>query len=315
VQRTYAHSEETSHTLAEIAAKQHGLVRTRQIGLSWGGIERRVRNGQLHRHYRGVYSVGHAHLSREGHWLAAVYAAGDGAALASLSAACLHRTLRYEPRTIHVIAPVSRRPQPGFKLHRCRNLDARDIVIVNGIPVTTVARTLVDLTDVMSAERLANVIHEAAFLGIFSEAATRDAMNRAPGRRLSILEEALRLHNSGSAGSKSRNEDRFLRLVRGAGLPEPRHNVLVHGFEVDFSWPGLCVEVDGPGHARRRTKADDRLRDAALQARGITILRFSEDDLTLRPDQVLTELRARAAAACPRGFGGAMGPARSPWAP
>ena len=127
------------------------------------------------------------------------------------------------------------------------------MTVVNGIPVTTLPRTLVDLTDVMDADDLANVIHEAAFKRLFSEAATREAMARAPGRKLSVLEEALRLHNAGSAGSKSRNEKRFLRLIRGAGLPEPLQNVDVHGFEVDFAWPGLCVEVDGD---RPRAPAD-----------------------------------------------------------
>ena len=278
--------------LADLAASQHGVVKTRQLGLSGAGIAKRVASGQLHRKYRGVYAVGHPNLSREGEWLAAVYAAGDGAALASLSAAFLRSLLRYEPETIHVIAPKQRRPQAGFELRACRNLDPSDIVIVNGIPVTTIARMLVDLTDVMTPEQLANVIHEAAFRNLFSEPATRAAMARAPGRRLKVLEEALRLHNDGSAGSKSKNEERFLRLVRGAGLPEPRHNVKVHGFEVDFSWPGLCVEVDGPGHERPRTKADDRIRDAALKARGITMLRFSEDDLKRRPEQVLTRRRA-----------------------
>ena len=88
------------------------------------------------------------------------------------------------------------------------------------------------------------------------------------------------------------NEKRFLRLIRGAGLPEPRQNVDVHGFEVDFAWPGLCVEIDGEGHERPRTKADDRIRDAALKARGITVLRITEDDLA-KPHEVLAKLAAQ----------------------
>ena len=171
---------------------------------------------------------------------------------------------------------------------------------MNGIPVTTVPRTLVDLTDVMDAEDLANVIHEAAFQRLFSEAATREAMARAPGRKLSVLEEALRLHNAGSAGSKSRNEKRFLRLIRGAGLPEPLQNVHIHGFEVDFAWPGLCVEIDGEGHERPRTKVDDRIRDAALNARGITVLRITEDELA-KPARRASE--ARGATTSPKRHG------------
>ncbi len=276
----------------KVAGKQHGVVRGAQTGLSRAGIAKWVRDGRLHPKYRGVYAYGHPKLSREGEWLAAVFAAGERAGLASLSAAFLYRTIRYEPKTIHVIAPRTRRPQPGFQLKTCRDLDPRDLTVVNGIPVTTFPRTLVDLTDVMEADDLANVIHEAAFKRLFSEQATRDAMNRAPGRKLSVLEEALRMHRAGSAGSKSGNEKRFLRLIRGGGFPEPLQNVEVHGFEVDFAWPGLCVEVDGEGHERPRTRADDRIRDAALAARGITVVRVTPEDLR-RPRELLAKLAAQ----------------------
>jgi very-short-patch-repair endonuclease len=267
-------------------------LRSDQTGLSRAGIAEWVRTGRLHPKYRGVYAYGHPNLSREGRWMAAVLAAGVGAALASLTAAFLYRLLRYEPRTIHVITPKQRRAQAGFQLHSCRNLSPRDVTVVNGIPVTTFPRTLVDLTDVMEPDELANVIHEAAFLKLFSEEATRKAMARAPGRNLSVLAAALKLHAAGSAGSKSRNEKRFLRLIRGAGLPEPRQNVQIHGFEVDFAWPGLCVEVDGEGHDRPRTKADDRIRDAALRARGIAVMRVGEAEL-LQPGEVLAQLAAQ----------------------
>jgi predicted transcriptional regulator of viral defense system len=133
--------------LPEIAARQHGLLKTRQLGLTSGGIAKRVRNGSLHRHYRGVYSLGHRKLSREGELLAAVFAAGDAAALAALTAAVHWEVSRFVTAEIHVIAPTTRRPQAGFYLHSSRNLDPRDITTFNGIPVTTVARTLIDLTD------------------------------------------------------------------------------------------------------------------------------------------------------------------------
>jgi very-short-patch-repair endonuclease len=119
-------------------------------------------------------------------------------------------------------------------------------------------------------------------------------MQRANGRRnLGRLEEALELHRSGSAGTRSRLEKRFRRLVQGAGLPAPRSNTIVNGFEVDFYWPGLCVEIDGPPHTRPRTRVDDRIRDAALRAAGYAVLRFGEDDLNDRPANVLAELAAQ----------------------
>ncbi len=118
-------------------------------------------------------------------------------------------------------------------------------------------------------------------------------MARANGRHnLGVLEEALRMHAAGSAGTRSRLERRFRRLVRGAGLPEPVINTIVNGFEVDVYWPGLCVEIDGPNHTRPRTRVDDRIRDAALRAAGYRVLRFTEDDVDLRPEKVLAQLAA-----------------------
>ena len=96
----------------------------------------------------------------------------------------------------------------------------------------------------------------------------------------------------GSAGTRSRLEKRFRRLVAAAGLPRARHNVVVLGFEVDFAWPRLVVEIDGPHHRRPRTRAEDEAQDAALRAAGYTVLRFSEEDVERRTTDVLRRLRA-----------------------
>ena len=116
--------------------------------------------------------------------------------------------------------------------------------------MTTVARMLVDLTDDEPADVLANLIHEARIPEhLQPRGDATPAMARANGRHnLGVLEEALRMHAAGSAGTRSRLERRFRRLVRGAGLPEPVQNTHVNGFEVDAYWPGLCVEIDGPNH-------------------------------------------------------------------
>ncbi|HEY6886465.1 MAG TPA: DUF559 domain-containing protein, partial [Solirubrobacter sp.] len=183
-----------------------------------------------------------------------------------------------------------------FRLRTCRNLDPRDITIVNRIPVATVPRILIDLADDgEDADELANLIHEAAYLKIFNLNATRAAIDRSNGRHnLDVVEEALRLHRSGSAGTRTRLEKRFKRLVRGAGLPAPHTNTIVNGFEVDAFWPPtLCVEIDGPNHRRARTKTDDRIRDAALRAAGYTVVRVTEDDVEHRPDKILADLTER----------------------
>jgi len=114
-------------------------------------------------------------------------------------------------------------------------LDRSAITTHKRIPVTTIARMLVDLSDVQTAHELANVIHEAAFRGRFSLLATRDAMARANGRHdLAVLEKALALHAAGSAGTRSANEVAVLSMLQFQDLPEPLVNTHLHGEEVDF---------------------------------------------------------------------------------
>lgn len=270
--------------IAAIARRQHGVVSIRQLhraGLDNAAVSRRVRGGRLHRVGRGVYAVGHASLSREAQWMAAVLEAGAGAALSHLAAASLWQAWRRRVDRIDVVSP---RRSSLPHVHWSRRLDPRDTTGRHGIPVTTVPRTLVDLTDVLTAHQLANVIHEAAFRHRFSERATRAAMARADGRaKLDRLERALELHVRGSAGTKSDLEDEFLAGVAG---PEPLVNTRVAGVEVDFHWPDrkLCVEVDGPGHLRPRTQREDAARDRRLRAAGFEVVRISERPPTrIRP--------------------------------
>jgi hypothetical protein len=275
--------------IARLAARQHGLITFLQllaIGLSRAAITQRVRSGRLHRIHRGVYAVGHPHLSREGQWMAAVLAAGEGSGLSHLTAAVHLNAWRRAIKGIDVIGS-RRRTLRGVRVHTYRNLDPRDLTIHRGIPVTTMARTLVDLTDVLTEHQLANVIHEVAFRKRFSERATRAAMARAPGRKLGVLERALQAHASGSAGTKSDLEDQFLAQLP-AGLPPPLVNAGVQTptrqLEVDLLWPAerLIVEVDGPGHARPRTQREDAERERLLNQAGFEVVRV-KPPLRLHP--------------------------------
>lgn len=256
--------------IAAIAGRQHGVVTIAQL-LAWysdATVRRRVRDGRLHRLHRGVYAVGHAALSREGTWLAAVLACGEHAALSHLAAAAHWRVSRWPALRTSVVT-VSKHAPPGVDVHRTSRLDELDVVVWNGIPVTTVARMLVDLTDVLTPHQLAYVIHEAEFRRIFNERATRAAIDRARGRHgLAKLERALELHAQGSAGTRSAKEDAFL---EGQDV-EPIVNTKI---EVDFHWPEerRIVEVDGSGHTRRATRREDALRDAALVAGGWEVTR------------------------------------------
>jgi hypothetical protein len=257
------------------------VIRTAQLvraGIGYQGVSKRAANGRLHRRYKGVYAVGQPRLSQEGEWMAAILACGTGSYLASFSAAVHMRLWRRRVTGIHVLAPRER-DFPGVHVRTYRRLDPRDVTRRDGIPVTTVPRTLVDLSDVLTAHQLANVIHEAAFRKLFDERAVRAAISRANGRHnLHVLTKALELNAEGSAGTRSDLEDRFLALTSNSGLPEPLVNTKVQDIEVDFRWPelNLVVEVDGPGHARPRTEHEDAQRDARLRAAGHTVLRVAD---------------------------------------
>jgi very-short-patch-repair endonuclease len=287
--------------LAAVAARQHGVVTRAQLldaGLSRSAISRRVERSALHRLYPKVYALGHANLSQEGRWMAAVLAAGEGAALSHLPAALLWQIWRRRmPAGVDVVTSGQRRDRRGVRFHRCRHLAPHDLTTRKGIPVTTVPRTLVDLSDVLTAHQLANVIHEAAFRKRFDAKATRAAMAGANGRRnLDVLHAALAAHEAGRAGTRSELEDAFLALVREAGLPEPLVNTGVQAggrvIEVDFRWPErkLCVEVDGPGHRRPRTRREDETRDHLLLDAGHQILRFTEEDIRGSGGRVIARL-------------------------
>ena len=268
--------------LAALAARQHGVARTLHLldlGLTSSTISKRVARGSLHRRYRGVYAIGHAALSREGEWLAAVFAAGDGAGLGLLAAASLRGLWRYQVPTIDVLTTRQLLPQGCVRFHQTRRVDPRDISDCHGIPTVTVARLCVDLSDVLTKWELASVIHEAAFRGSFSLLATLDAIERANGRHnLAVLHKALAMHRDGSAGTKSRQELKFLIALERARLPEPDVNVRINGVEVDFHWPDLklAVELDGHGHARPQTRTQDASRAAVLTAAGYEVLRFAD---------------------------------------
>jgi len=150
--------------LAELARRQLGLVTTAQLrgfGLTPGGIAHRVRLASLHRVHRGVYAVGHAALSRDARFLAAVLAVGPDAVLSHRSAAALWELVERGPASVEVTTPGCARSRPGIHVHRVRRLDRLDRTREVGIPVTTVPRTLLDLADVLSEDRLRRVVREA----------------------------------------------------------------------------------------------------------------------------------------------------------
>jgi very-short-patch-repair endonuclease len=287
--------------LARIAARQHGVVSRRQliaIGVDDDGIRVRVARGGLHKLYSGVYAVGHVPRTREARWMAAVVACGQGAFLSHLDAAALWGFYYGLGPRVHVTVKWQRSID-GLILHRTRRLDPDETTTRNGIPVTAVARTLVDLTEYLSEDRLLRAMREAEYQRLLDLDALNAAVERAHGRRrLKPLKQAIGLHRPGQI-IRGELELRFAELLRGTGVREPEKNVAlqVRGktYVLDCYWPEhrLAVELDGrDGHARELAFESDRRRDAALNAIGIRLLRFTWQRVNYDCAEVLEDLTA-----------------------
>jgi very-short-patch-repair endonuclease len=266
-------------------------------GVSKRAVELRVKSGHLLRLHRGVYAVGHTRLRREGVWLAAVLAY-PGAVLSHRDAATLHGLRPGNHRLVDVTGRNARAGQPGIHFHRTATLDAQDIATVHGIPVTTVARTLVDLAGTVPRDHLARAVKEAERRQTFDLRAIEAVLARTSGRRgpgHRALREAIAEHAAlGLSATDSALEDAFLRLTRVVGFPRPTVNQYVEGFRVDAIWRThkVAVELDSWQHHHDRHAFErDRERDAILTAAGWRVVRFTYRQVTARPDGVIQTLR------------------------
>ena len=295
---SYGHLDPSGDVaLARLAATQHGVVATRQLkewGFSMRSIRRRVDKARLHRLHRGVYAVGHIKISLKGRWMAAVLACGPEAVLSHHSAAALWELRNAPGGKIDVTAP-GRRRIAGIRCHTARTLDPRDRTTIDGIPVTSCNRTLLDLAELLSPQRLRSTLEAVQRRDLLDVKALRALLARSPGRRgVTRLRAALAQLHDEAPFIQSELERRFLELIRAAGLPEPQCNVVVAGELVDFYWPAhrLVVEVDGYRfHKTRRSFEEDRRRDARLQIAEIRVVRVTHERITREADALLADLR------------------------
>lgn len=283
--------------LAQLATRQHGVVAYRQLlglGFGPGAIERRTLSGRLHRLHRGVYGVGRTRVEIEGRWLAAVLACGDGAILSRRSAAALWGLRQSE--TIEVTVAGRIRPRhPGIVAHTSRDLPDEDRAFRHAIPVTTVARTVLDLAGVVQRSDLERTIEEAERLRLLDLSDLQRLLDRGSRRRgTNLLRQILAEELPGTAATRSHLERRFLMLSERAGLPPPQVNVGVAGLEVDCLWSRQRLVVELDGHTFHRTRAAferDRARDAVLQLAGFRVLRITHRRLDHEPAAVLDAVR------------------------
>jgi len=252
-----------------------------------------LRSSRLRSLHSGVYLLGGARPSRHGTWMAATLAYGETAALSHSSAAALWG-LRRDHGPTDVTAAQGRQGRPGLRLHRSR-LGDEERTVRDAIPVTTVARTLLDLAETVDEDALRGCWEEADRLGILRIAEVGRTCERATGRR--GLRALLRLRDGASAVPLTRSEleEEFRLLCLSHELPAPRLNTTVCGFEVDALWPRsrLVVELDGFGFHRHRAAFEkDRARDAMLLAEGYRVLRLTHRRMRDDPDLVAEQVRA-----------------------
>jgi very-short-patch-repair endonuclease len=274
-------------------------------GISSKLIDNRVAARWLRPIHRGIYAVGPVQSDDAPH-VAALLACGDGAVLSHRSAAVLWRLVRHHPGApAEVIVPLSRCPvRSGIRIHRVHALRPDEVTRLRKIPVTTAARTLLDLASVLSRRELEQALAQAERMYAGTQRRLLALIARYPGRAGTPTLRELLSGSRQPAFTRSEAEERFLALVRRAGLGAPEANVRFHAYEVDFLWrrEGLAVEIDGYAfHADRAAFESDRRRDADLAARGVQVMRITWRQVTEEPEATVVLLaralaeRARAA--------------------
>lgn len=288
--------------ISELADRQHGVVSHEQLlalGLGRGAINARLAAGRLHPVFRGVYAVGRARLTGDGRWMAAVLACGKGAVLSHATAGARWGLLATTSDRTHVTVPGrgGRASRDRIVIHRPRlTPTAGEVTTLEAIPVTTPARTLLDLAATSRTRILVRAVERAEELRLFDLRAVEVVLEIHPTHRgTRRLRHAIADHEP--VLTRSELERRFLELCRSQGLPRPEVNSVIAGAEVDFLWrsAGLVVETDGFAHHRsRRAFESDRIRDARLARAGLRVLRFSYRQVVDDPLSVAaTVARAR----------------------
>jgi very-short-patch-repair endonuclease len=295
-----------------LAVRQHDVFSLEQLvalGLSPRAVQKRAAVGRLHRIYKGVYSPSPAPLlSLKGRYMAAVLACAPDAVLSHRSAAALHDLRATSRAQIEVtVAGRTGRNHPGIQVHRSTTLTPADTTTVDGIPVTTIARTMFDLATVLPRRAVERAMDQAEILQALDGRALADqlARNHTLGAAR-LVRSILERHRAGTTPTRNDFEERLLAVVRAADLPDPEVNALVvppdggRAFSVDFVWrqQRLIIETDGYAtHGTRQAFEGDRRRDQLLTLAGWRIVRITWLHLVEEPEQTAQLIAGLLAAA------------------
>jgi hypothetical protein len=274
--------------IRERLRRQNGFVTRQQLlalGVTAKAVDGRLRSGRYVAVYNGVYAEGTPRTDPVGRATAAVLACGPDAVLSHGSAASLWGLISRWAVELEVMTKVCR-ARPGITAHRCRSLAVRDVTRHWGIPVTSRARTVLDIAPRLTAKRLTRVVNDARLSRHLRLAALQDVLARNPHHRGTALLRPL--VDSPLNPTRSEMEDEFLAFAETYGLPTPLVNVTVNGFEVDVLFPEhkVIVELDGwETHRERASFESDRERDAEHLRHGFRTVRITRDRLRQGPER------------------------------
>lgn len=280
-------SRELQERQAALAARQHGVVTRSQLmglGFSPGAIARRVQGGQLQALHRGVYLVGPLKLHRATE-MAAALAGGPQALISHTSAACLWGMgSGGTPPAVHVSVPAGgRSKRPGICFHRVAPWVHEERAVVDGVPVTSAIRTLVDIAGMVGSRELERALALAMGEGLVDGRGLAGSSHRYPRRPGMPMLLSLLRDLEGPSITRSEAERRCLELFQAAGLPRPHANVPFGPYELDLFWPdhGVAVEIDGRAYHSSRIRFEgDRRKDIWLRSRGIQVIRLTWRQIT-----------------------------------
>jgi hypothetical protein len=271
------------------------VARRQLLALGFGkrAIEHRLTRGRLHLVMHGVYAVGWPRLTPKRRWMAAVLACGDGAVLSHRSAAALWGIGTEAPGRVDLSVRRSTRVRrTGLRVRRRPTLRPEDVTELDGIPVTSAARTLVDLASELPPRRIERAVNEADKRDLIDPDELRVALFRYAGEPgVRRLRELLDKHTFRLSDSDL--EIFFRPIAAAAGLPSPLSKQIVNGWEVDFYWPGLGLVVETDGlryHRTASTQTRDARRDRAHTLAGMTPVRFTHYEIRHEPRRVREEL-------------------------
>src|SRR5690242_14975992 len=300
-----ANKGRTPPELATLATLQHGVISALQLlglGYSRQLLVAEADRGRLLPLHQGVYAVGHRRLTWHGRCWAAVLGAEANEvdevvwpAMASHgSAAYLWGLYRFAPERIDVTAPIRRRATREFRVHFSSILAPEDRREGEGIPVTSVHRTLLDLAIGARSDRLERLLERAEELELLDLHAVHDVLDRAGGHRgRGRLHRALAYYEPDPSFTRSRFEKQFRRRVIASGIAAPSMNYNHAGYELDAYWPDLrfAVELDlYETHGTRAAFERDHLRQEELKLIGVEMIRVTRPRFQREPEAVMRNL-------------------------